>query len=142
MVRKALIAGISGILLATPAAGDVAWMSSITDNGWTRMGGNEQMQILYRKAVGAPGSAFKRIWIRYEMEEPEPPASRLSSAGLYEVDCVEMRYRTLSWTDYTQRNLSGQTLPDRGSPVWQFPIPATMADAATRMACGMAPPTK
>jgi hypothetical protein len=121
-------------------AQEPSWSSldPIVVGNWTVLtddeSGNEW--ILGKDAATPPDSPYKRLWARWEKLSPEPESSILSTAVLYEIDCVERRSRELSVSIYRENNLKGGSVGGSSVPrEWTYSPPGSIGEIIVGHAC-------
>jgi hypothetical protein len=132
MGRTAAIAAMIISLAAPVAAAD-----------WTYVSAALGVTMYYRPPV-LHGSApnLVRIWVRWEYTAPQglpnviPAVTYLSAVELEEIDCTEMRARSLQDTYFSQSSMGGEA-PTYAAPTpsWSYEIPGTMGDQIAQLAC-------
>ena len=119
--------------------------SSIQKDGWQLIEfGADNTSLMYEKSAVTPaGSAYRRIWIRYEFEHDKfsGPNKYRSTVDLQEVDCQQARESTLQETLYPQNNLTGDPVSvlTPSAPDWDYGTPGTFGETMIRVACNNPP---
>lgn len=114
------------------------WIADLEVNGWTFLANNDDIFAFWKPAPG--GGATRQIWVRDEFKSPQSSpnafgASYLSSVTLYEVNCPNLRNRSLQQTVYTGRNLLGEPSSFSSASNWSYAIPGSFGEAIQRQAC-------
>lgn len=126
------------------------WLEGRTFDGWQYGGDSDDAAWFSRPAV-QPSSGFRRIWIRTENKSSEDYGVRnaagsrmgvMSVIELLEVDCAQVRYRTLQASFYPAASMGGNAVtqtPD--SPKWSYATPGTLGEGQVGRACRIPRPT-
>ncbi len=132
--RPLLLGALALAVLATSAeAADWSTLDQSPDKAVT---------LMFTPPV-TPGQGNQaHIWVRWEFTQrrngpgtPTGPFTYLSAVSLDEVDCADMRSRTLQTTFYAGAGMSGAATTSTQPSEWQYQVPGTMGDHEAQFAC-------
>lgn len=133
---------VSAVARAQATAPPTDWTAGLTQGRWLWIGGAKSTAAYMRVAVPSVSpEGYRRRWSRYEYEFPQHgyvlQVGYLSTVALEEYDCARGRQRALQFTAYSDRNGSGDEVPEPPvSKEWSYPIPSTFGDILQTRVCG------
>jgi hypothetical protein len=133
----------AGLAATTNWPAGAEWMGELVAAPWETLSIDPDLSRVYftMKPLGTQPAGLRSLWVRVETRDPLPHDMR-SFRMLQEFDCAHATVRQSSFQNYSDRNLTGQSVSEPGV-LGPDPIPPkTTAELIYRRACGLEAPSK
>ena len=112
-------------------------ISSVVHAQWTFVLDANNTSFFIDNTTISQVSQFKRAWFKleYSSDSEMPKVGILSSRVYREFDCREKKVRNLSFTGFSQANLTGEATTSNKISDWSFIGPNTNVEIMLKIVC-------